>query len=108
MFLGVYKASMARTPRAPATPEPTTAVGYEAPPCDGVEDGAAELAPPVEARVAEDTVLITVELPPTGELLMLAPVPVATEEGTVTIEVETTVAVAVVVATLVAGYSLGK
>ena len=114
-----YKASMPRRPIAPATPAPKAAVGRDAAPVDPepepealaeVLEGRWEFAPPVEARVAEETVLAPVELPVLG-----LPVAVITTEPLLktvvlaaTEELEAADEAGVVEAAFVAGYSLGR
>jgi hypothetical protein len=84
-------ASMPRKAIAPAIPAPATTVGYEAAPVAGMSVPEGE--PPVVVSVAEETVLMTVELEPMVEALMDAPVPaavvIAVPEETTTVDVAT-------------------
>ena len=83
-------ASMPRKANAPATPAPATTVGYEAPPVASIGE---------PERVAEETVLTTVELPPTGAPLAAVPVQAQveeTEDASVDVGVSVVTAAAVV------------
>jgi len=101
-------ASMARKPKAPATPAPTTAVGYDAPPVDTPVVGVCEFAPPVEPSVADETLLMTVALPGPVVPLIEALTTLPLERGAALENGVVAVSGAVVETTAEAGYSLGR
>jgi len=98
---------MPRIPIAPATPAPTTPVGYAAPPDEGAEVAAPapelDPGPPVVLRVAEDTWVITVLLPPTAPVEPAEAVPAADELGA-----EVMAALDDEAGVAAAGYRMGK